>query len=77
MTQDVLKHFGKVDILVNNAGRSQDALVEKTSLEVDRAFFDFNGGWEWRILVPLPTPECLSRGEDHRNDDILFIGCHV
>jgi len=27
---------------VNNAGRSQKALVEKTSLEVDRALLDLN-----------------------------------
>ena len=31
-----------VDILVDNAGRSQKALVEKTSLEVDRALLDLN-----------------------------------
>jgi len=42
LTQDVLKYFGKVDILVNNAGRSQLSLVEKTSLEVDRALLDLN-----------------------------------
>ena len=32
----------QVDILVDNAGRSQKALVEKTSLEVDRALLDLN-----------------------------------
>jgi len=32
----------QVDILVNNAGRGQSALVEKTSLEVDRALLDLN-----------------------------------
>ncbi|XP_078357859.1 dehydrogenase/reductase SDR family member 7-like isoform X1 [Oculina patagonica] len=43
LTQDVLKHFGKVDILVNNAARAQmKALVNKTSLEVDRALLDLN-----------------------------------
>jgi len=42
LTQDVLKHFGKIDILVNNGARSQRSLVEKTSLEVDRALLDLN-----------------------------------
>ncbi|XP_078358032.1 dehydrogenase/reductase SDR family member 7-like [Oculina patagonica] len=42
LTQDVLKHFGKVDILVNNGGRSQRTLMKKTPLEVDRALLDLN-----------------------------------
>lgn len=42
LTQDVLKHFGKIDILVNNGGRSQRSLVKNTSLEVDRALLDLN-----------------------------------
>ncbi|KAL9953301.1 hypothetical protein ACROYT_G040697 [Oculina patagonica] len=43
LSQVVLKHFGKVDILVNNAGRGQmRSLVNKTSLEVDRALLDVN-----------------------------------
>ncbi|XP_058953898.1 dehydrogenase/reductase SDR family member 7 [Pocillopora verrucosa] len=42
LTQDVLKHFGKVDILVNNGGRFQKSWIRKTPLEVDKAVFDLN-----------------------------------
>ncbi|XP_014242746.1 dehydrogenase/reductase SDR family member 7 [Cimex lectularius] len=35
-------HFGKLDILVNNAGRSQRAVWEDISTEVDREMFDLN-----------------------------------
>ncbi|KAJ7390398.1 Dehydrogenase/reductase SDR member 7 [Desmophyllum pertusum] len=42
LTQDVLKHFGKVDILVNNGGRGQRSLMKKTPLEVERALLDLN-----------------------------------
>lgn len=42
LTQDVLKHFGKVDILVNNGARGQESWMRSTPLEVDRAVFDLN-----------------------------------
>ncbi|XP_037565705.1 dehydrogenase/reductase SDR family member 7 isoform X1 [Dermacentor silvarum] len=40
--QKVLDHFGKLDVLVNNAGRSQRALFEDISVEVDKEMFDCN-----------------------------------
>ncbi|XP_022917940.1 dehydrogenase/reductase SDR family member 7 [Onthophagus taurus] len=37
-----VRHFGGVDILVNNAGRSQRAMWENISMEVDKQMFDLN-----------------------------------
>ncbi|XP_022805754.1 dehydrogenase/reductase SDR family member 7-like, partial [Stylophora pistillata] len=42
LTQDVIRHFGKVDILVNNGGRFQKSWMRRTPLEVDSAIFDLN-----------------------------------
>nr|XP_058953855.1 dehydrogenase/reductase SDR family member 7-like isoform X2 [Pocillopora verrucosa] len=56
LTQEVLKHFGKVDILVNNGARSQRSLVKKTPLEVDKALLDSNLiGW------PYGATYCASK----------------
>ncbi|OPL20805.1 dehydrogenase 7 reductase sdr family member, partial [Mytilus galloprovincialis] len=49
----VLKYFKKIDVLVNNAGRSQRALWEKTSLEVDKAMLNVN------VLGLLSLTKCI------------------
>ncbi|KAL3874945.1 hypothetical protein ACJMK2_037895 [Sinanodonta woodiana] len=62
--ESVLKYFKKIDILVNNAGRSQRALWEKTSLDVDWEMLQVN------VLGPLSLtkavlPHMLDRREGH------------
>ncbi|XP_063425597.1 dehydrogenase/reductase SDR family member 7-like [Mytilus trossulus] len=49
----VLKYFKKIDVLVNNAGRSQRALWENTSLEVDKAMLNVN------VLGLLSLTKCI------------------
>ncbi|KAK3090809.1 hypothetical protein FSP39_014840, partial [Pinctada imbricata] len=51
--ETVIKYFKKIDILVNNAGRSQRALWEKTSLEVDRQMLNTN------VLGPLSITKAV------------------
>nr|XP_022329120.1 dehydrogenase/reductase SDR family member 7-like [Crassostrea virginica] len=63
-TQKVLKYFGKIDILVNNAGRSQRALFEETSVDLDREVLELN------VLAVLSLtkqvlPHMLERKEGH------------
>ncbi|XP_068746520.1 dehydrogenase/reductase SDR family member 7-like [Montipora capricornis] len=42
LTNDVIKHFGKVDILVNNAGKLHVSWFKETPVEIDRVLFDIN-----------------------------------
>ncbi|XP_020614368.1 dehydrogenase/reductase SDR family member 7-like [Orbicella faveolata] len=72
LTQDVLKHFGKIDILVNNAGRSQRSLVEKTSLQVDRALLDLN------VVGPISlTKAVLPHMIEHHEGQIVVVSSVV
>ena len=58
----------KVDILVNNAGRSQDALVEKTSSEVDRVLLDLN------VVGPISlTKAVLPHMIERREGQIVVV----
>jgi NAD(P)-dependent dehydrogenase (short-subunit alcohol dehydrogenase family) len=38
----VVAKFGRIDFLLNNGGRSQRAIAERTSIEVDRAMLELN-----------------------------------
>lgn len=42
LAKDVSMHFGKVDVLVHNAARGARSLIEKASIDVDRAIMDVN-----------------------------------
>ena len=53
---------------MNNAGRSQIALVEKTSLEVDRALLDLNV-----VGVISLTKAVLPHMIEHRKGQIVVV----
>lgn len=63
-TQDVLKYFSKIDILVNNAGRSQRALFEETSLDIDREVIELNVLGVLSLTKQV-LPHMLERKEGH------------
>nr|XP_054758118.1 dehydrogenase/reductase SDR family member 7-like [Lytechinus pictus]XP_054758119.1 dehydrogenase/reductase SDR family member 7-like [Lytechinus pictus] len=42
LAESIVDRYGKIDILVNNSGRSQRALVQDCSIEVDQAILDLN-----------------------------------
>ena len=48
---------------MNNAGRSQDALVERTSLEVDRALLDLNVAGTISLTKAV-LPHMIERHEE-------------
>ncbi|XP_048733857.2 dehydrogenase/reductase SDR family member 7-like [Ostrea edulis] len=63
-TQHVLEYFNKIDILVNNAGRSQRALFEETSLDVDRGVLELNVLGVLSLTKQV-LPHMLQRKEGH------------
>ncbi|XP_048733855.1 dehydrogenase/reductase SDR family member 7-like [Ostrea edulis] len=63
-TQHVLEYFNKIDILVNNAGRSQRALFEETSVDVDREVLELNVLGVLSLTKQV-LPHMLERKEGH------------
>ncbi|XP_063427122.1 dehydrogenase/reductase SDR family member 7-like [Mytilus trossulus] len=63
--------FKKIDVLVNNAGRSQRALWEKTSLEVDKAMLNVN------VLGLLSLTKCILPEMIKQNYGRIVITCRA
>lgn len=42
LTEQAIKHFGKIDLLINNAGLSQRSLAMDTAIEVDKQLMDID-----------------------------------
>lgn len=60
----IIEKYGQIHILVNNAGRSQRALVENTSIEVDKEMFHLNVIGTMSISKIL-LRHFLDNGEGH------------
>lgn len=64
----IIKKYGRIHVLVNNAGRSQRALVEETSIEVDKEMFHVSPPPLSSLALPLgfqlfsPTHGCSFFG---------------
>ncbi len=56
MVQRVLKEFGRIDVLVNNAGITQDARLQKMTLEQFDRVIDVNLRGVFPVPKRWPTP---------------------